>query len=91
MQVPVAGIKKQETEAGFAVASGASGLLVISLDRARHIVVDHIPDISLVYSQSESVGGDDNLGLAGHKISLDPAPVVGIKAGVVSDRFNVIF
>src|SRR5215831_2429317 len=50
---------KKHTVGTQTVASRASDLLVVALDRARPVAMDHVPDVGFVDAHAECHGRDD--------------------------------
>ena len=51
-------LEEQHAARGLAVAADAPRLLHVRLGRARHLVVDDVANIRLVYAKPEGIGGD---------------------------------
>ena len=69
-----------------AVASGTPDLLIVALDVARHIVVDHPADIALVDTHSECHRGADNLHFAVDETVLRAVALLDGEAGMIDHR-----
>ena len=54
---------EQHAVAREAVAPGAPDLLVVALDRARHLAVDDVAHVRLVDAHAEGDGRDDDVDL----------------------------
>ena len=73
-----------------AVAPGASDLLVVRLDRSRHVEVGHEADVGLVHAHPERVGRDDDRDLAAQEALLGCTPLRVVHAGVVAGRVHAV-
>ena len=71
---------------GLAVATRAADLLVVGLDAARHVVVDHRADVVFVDAHAEGVRGGDHRHLAPHETVLGGLPFRQFQARVVGPR-----
>ena len=74
---------EQHAVAGQPVAAGAADLLVVALDRARHVAVDHVADVRLVDAHAERDGRDHHLDLVARERVLDRVARARLHAGVV--------
>jgi hypothetical protein len=57
-------VEQQLADGGLAIASGASGFLIVGLDAAGHLVVDHEAHVRAVDAHAEGVGGHRDIHLA---------------------------
>ena len=74
---------EQHAIARQSVAAGASDLLIVAFDRARHVPVDDVADIGFVDAHAERNGGDHHLELVARKGVLEPIARRRFHAGVV--------
>ena len=75
--------EQHQAEGGQSIAAGSPGLLIIGLQRARQVKVDHEPQVRLVDAHPKGVGGDDRVQLAGHEVLLHLLPLFGEQPAVV--------
>ena len=68
---------EQHAVARQAVAAGAADLLVVALDRPRHVAVDHVADVRLVDAHAEGDGGDHDVDLVAREGVLDALRAAG--------------
>ncbi len=94
---PILGAVEQVAGGIFAVASGASGLLVIGFEAARGVEVDDPAHVRAVDPHAEGVGGGDHRALVADEAVLDggavlvgEAGVVGQTAGGIGDLFHIL-
>jgi hypothetical protein len=78
--------EEERATGGQAVASGAADLLVIRLERARHVGVRHEAQVALVDPHAEGVGGGDHLDAAREEIVLHAGALVVPQPAVVLPR-----
>ena len=71
---------------GFAVAPGASGLLVIGLDALRQIEMRDKPHVRLVDPHAERDGGDDDDAVLVDETILVAGAQACVEAGVIGQR-----
>ena len=83
LDVTVALAEEHDAARGVAVAPGPAGLLVVRLDAARAVVVDHRPHVGLVHAHAEGVGGDGDPRPAAHEGPLGLLAGLGIQSAVV--------
>ena len=77
-------VVQQDAVRGFAVASGASGLLIIAFHVLRHIIVNDERNIGLVDAHAEGVGRDhDGLAVVQEVVLIGEA-LLGVETGVVA-------
>ena len=74
----------------LAIASGAPGLLVVRLQRARHRMMKDQSDVGLVDPHPECVGRDDRPDLLLHERFLHLLAPLVIEAGVIGGRGNLV-
>ena len=74
---------QQQTDGIFPVATGATGFLVVGLDRAGRRQMSDATHVGPVYPHAESVSGHDHLHLASGKSVLHPVARHSLHAGVV--------
>ena len=101
LRVVVAPEVNQDAARGIAIATGAAGLLIVRLERPRHVVVEHEADVGLVDAHPERVRRDQHVDLSGHEailhvgahalvepgvIRIDASTVVGQRVGDFFDR-----
>src|SRR5690606_33037244 len=70
LYAPVAMVVKQGAPGVGAVAPGASGLLVVRLQAARHLGMHDEADVRLVDAHAEGVGGHHDARIAAHEALL---------------------
>ena len=73
-----------------AVAAGTSRLLVVSFERLRDVVVDHIAHVGLVDAHTEGDRGDDHLDALHEEVVLVGRTRRGIHTGVVGPRPDAV-
>src|SRR5262249_53738188 len=73
-----------------AVASGAPDLLVVALDRARHVAVDDVADVGLVDAHAEGHGGHDDVAVVAAEGILGAGARPGLHAGVIGQRPHAV-
>ena len=83
LHVAVGGVEQKQAARGPAVAARPARLLVVGLEAAGQVVVDHEADVGLVDPHAEGGGGHDDLRPALHERLLGRAAVVGEHPGVV--------
>ncbi len=76
---------EEEAVGGEPVAPRAPDLLVVGLDRARHLAVDHVAHVRLVDPHAEGDGGDHDVGLVAREGVLVALADGVVEAGVVGD------
>ena len=69
-----------------AVASGASRLLLVVLERLRRAGVDHEADVRAIDAHPERDGRDDDVGLFVDERVLVPVPLGVVEPGVIRQR-----
>ena len=83
---PVGECVQEEYFGRLPVAAGATGLLIVCLERARHGMVHDHAHVRLVDAHAERVRGDDGADVAIHERRLHVVPVRIVQAGVVRER-----
>ena len=81
-------IEKQLAGGSLAIASGASGFLVVGLDAAGDFVMDHEAHIRAVDAHAECIGGDRDVGLAANELFLRLFAFLVAHATVICDAFE---
>ncbi len=71
---------------GDAVAPGAADLLVVRLERARHVAVDHVADVRLVDAHPERDRRDHDVAVVVAEGVLRAGPHVRLQPSVVGER-----
>ena len=75
---------------GLAVAAGASGFLVVALERLRQVVVHDPAHVGLVDAHAERDGGDDHLRVVANERILVVAARVRVETGVIRQRADAV-
>ena len=88
VQALVAGRGEEQAAGGTPVAAGATGLLVVGLDRPGHGLVADRAHVGLVDAHAERVGGHDDPRVARHEAALRLGPRVARHAGVVGQHLD---
>src|SRR5260221_5668413 len=78
----VSGAKEQKALARQAIATGAAGLLIITLDVFRQIVVHHKPHIGFIDAHAEGDGSTYHTYLIAQKQLLVAVDFLGGRTGV---------
>src|SRR5258708_16293730 len=86
MQWAVVGAVEEDAFGGPAVAARAPGLLVILLQAAGEVVVDHLADVGEVDAHAEGRGGDDDLETAGGELLVDVLALSAIDGALPRPR-----
>ena len=73
-----------------AVASCASGLLIVALERLRYVVVDDEAHVGFVYAHAEGYGGNDDVELFAEELLLGLVAHRRVESGVVGCRLDVV-
>ena len=73
-----------------AVAAGTAGLLVISFDALRDVVVYHEAHVALVDTHAEGDGGHDDIHLLHEELVLVLGPHLVVKSGMVGEGFDAV-
>ncbi len=87
-------VARAEEEQAFArqpVAARAPGLLIVTLDVLRQIVVDDEPHVRLVDAHAERDCRANHLHLVAQELLLIQAAVIGLHARVIWRRLHAIF
>ena len=66
-----------------AVASGASGFLIVALEAFGYVVVDYKAYVRFVYTHTEGDGGNDDIDLLHQEFVLVFGTGLGVESGVV--------
>ena len=72
------------------VAPATAGLLVIRLEAARHLRVDHVADVGLVHAQPERVGGHHHAHATGHERILAVGALARRQLAVIAARLDAV-
>ena len=73
-----------------AVTSGTSGLLIISFQTLRHVIVDNIPDVGLVNTHAESNRSNDDINAFHQEVVLRLCTGCSVHSGMIGSCFDVI-
>jgi hypothetical protein len=79
---------KEHAFGGKSIASCASGLLLVVLQRLRHVRVDHAPDIAAINAHAKGDRRDDHGKSIGLKGFVDLGAFRGRQSGVIARRFH---
>jgi hypothetical protein len=88
LRATVAQVVEQDASRGLAVASGAARLLVIRLQVAGHLCVNHEADVRLVHAEAERVRRDHHARVAAHERVLAFVTLARAELAVIAqDRY----
>ena len=78
------------TQPFSSVASGASGLLVVSLETLGYVVMNYEPNVGLVNPHAKGNGSHDHVDVFFQERILRVRAHLCIEAGVISTGLNVV-
>ena len=86
LQLAVGGAVEEDALGRLAVASGAARLLVVLLEAAGEVVMDHPADVREVDAHAERGRGDDRLQPSRGEALVDALPRVAVDGAVIRRR-----